>query len=255
MELTFGHWFGSLVVLAFFIFLAVPVTISLISHLILVTSISLLFAWTVFHIIGKITFFISLGCLFPTRIYCDWTWGWSWGWAWSQGLGFHNWFFKLDFFWFLLMVFLGFLGLAETLFTTSSVFGVLLCLEGSRASLKVNPWRCRLLTLLLTVVSLVKAAIVGATFVAVLTLEITVTVAASLPLIWTTLMAVVAVLALVAVIALAVLVALAARLGTAFCFCLGPGLPFCLKVSTLWTDGHGWSGWRCWFIPSLSLWL
>jgi len=112
-------------------------------------------------------------------------------------------------------------------------------------------------TIALTLVLLIFGEITPKTYAALR--PETVTVAASLPLIWTTLMAVVAVLALVAVIALAVLVALAARLGTAFCFCLGPGLPFCLKVSTLWTDGHSWSGWRCWLIPSLylslSLWL
>ena len=123
MEFSFCHWFDSLVILTFFVFLTVPVTISLISHLILVTSILLLSARAIFHIIAEVTFLLNLSCFFTASIDSCWCRSWSR----SQRLGFQNWFLKLDLFNFWLVMLFGFLGLAEAFFTTASVFSVLLC--------------------------------------------------------------------------------------------------------------------------------
>ena len=75
MELAFCNWFWSLVIvpiiLAFFIFFVmIPITILLISHLILTASILLLFSWTIFFAIKVITFLVWSSLFFPTSINC-----------------------------------------------------------------------------------------------------------------------------------------------------------------------------------------
>ncbi|SIA15686.1 Uncharacterised protein [Mycobacteroides abscessus subsp. abscessus] len=74
MEFTLCNRFWSLITvilfIAFFIFLIViPVTISLISHLILTTSILLLFSRTIFLMIVIITIFVWSSLLFTTCIH------------------------------------------------------------------------------------------------------------------------------------------------------------------------------------------
>ena len=74
MELTLCNRFWSLVtavlLVPFFIFLIViPVTISLISHLILTTSILLLFSRTIFFVIIIVTFFVWSSLFFTTCIH------------------------------------------------------------------------------------------------------------------------------------------------------------------------------------------
>ena len=83
MELALCNRFWSLVtvilLVAFFIlFVVIPVTISLISHLVLTTSILLLFSWTIFFTIKIFTFFVWSSLLFPTCINCCRTWTRYW---------------------------------------------------------------------------------------------------------------------------------------------------------------------------------
>ena len=136
MEFTLCYWFWSFiaVILSFFIlFVVVPVTISLISHLVLTTSILLLFSWTIFFAIKIFTFFVWSSLLFPTCINCCRTWSRYRSclhcfclWLWSNNFS-RNCLFALTTL-LTVLLYLGCLVLLVAFFTTTCIFCILLCL-------------------------------------------------------------------------------------------------------------------------------
>ena len=136
VEFTLCYWFWSLiaVILSFFIlFVVIPVTILLISHLILITSILLLFSWTIFFTIKIFTLLVWSSLFLPTCINCCRAWSRYWRslhWfrLWLRSDNFScNYLFVLA----TLLTFLFNLGcliLLVAFFTTTGIFRILLCL-------------------------------------------------------------------------------------------------------------------------------
>ena len=145
MEFTLCYWFWSFiaVILSFFIlFVVIPVTISLISHLVLTTSILLLFSWTIFFTIKIFTLLVWSSLFLPTCINCCWSRGCN---CWlCNMLHFCLWsylYLNTVFFLTALLTFLFNLGrlvLLVTFLTSARIFGVLLCLQGCCTSLEIN---------------------------------------------------------------------------------------------------------------------
>ena len=236
MELTFCNRFWCLIIVAlsFFIFLVfIPITISLISHLILTASILLLFSWTFFFAIKIIALLIWSSLLLTTRIHSCWSWTWIRCWSrWSRCrlnwctcfclrlllaavLPFHN--------------FFSFLCLLKAFLAGASVFSILLCFQSCCSSLKVNLWSLRLLAVL-TVKSLMILTISAAILTTIIATVIWTIAPISVIAVSTILISIIAVLTLALLFILWFAVAL---LLPTLCLFLGSRFTFCLKVPAL----------------------
>ena len=236
MELTFCNRFWRLIVVAlsFFIFLVfIPITISLISHLILTASILLLFSWTFFFAIKIIALLIWSSLLLTTRIHSGWRWAWIGCWnRWSRCrlsccrcfclrlllaavLPFHN--------------FFCFLSLFKAFLAGASVFSILLCFQSCCPGLKVNLWSLRLLAVL-TVKSLMILTIAAAILTTIITTVIWTIASISVVAVSAILISIIAVLTFALLFVLWFAVAL---LLPTLCLFLGSRFTFCLKVPAL----------------------
>ena len=146
MEFTLCYWFWSIitVVLSFFIFLIViPVTISLISHLILTISIPLLFSWTIFFTIKIIAFLIWSRLFLPTCIDLSWSSSNSWFCmvlnSWLLYRCFHFWcFYPFPALLTFLFCFCSLLFVA--IFTSTCVFSILFSFQCCCTRFEINFW-------------------------------------------------------------------------------------------------------------------
>ena len=236
MELTFCNRFWCLIIVAlsFFIFLVfIPITISLISHLILTASILLLFSWTFFFAIKIIALLIWSSLLLTTRIHSGWRWAWirCWSrWSWCRlsccrcfclrlllaaVLPFHN--------------FFSFLCLLKAFLAGASVFSILLCFQSCCPSLKVNLRSLRLLAVL-TVKSLMILTIAAAILTTIIATVIWTITSISVVAISAILISIIAVLTLALLFVLWFAVAL---LLPTLCLFLGSRFTLSLKVPAL----------------------
>ncbi|KXT62987.1 hypothetical protein STRDD04_01969 [Streptococcus sp. DD04] len=147
MELAFCNRFWSLIVVAlsaFILFVIIPVTVSLISHLILTASILLLFSWTIFFAFKFITLLIWSGLFFTTSIYCNWCCSGSGSWCRfgrSRFDRFDNRYFCLNWLFPPILTFLRFSGclsLLEALLARTCVLRILLCFQSRCSRFKIN---------------------------------------------------------------------------------------------------------------------
>ena len=146
MEFTLCYWFWSFrtIVLAFFIFLiGVPVTILLISHLILTTSIPLLFSWTIFFTIKIIAIFIwsrlfFTACIYLSRCSCN-SWFCKILNTWLLHWSFHFWSFHSLPTLLTLLFFFGYL-LFKAIFTTTSILSILFSFQSCCTRFEVHFW-------------------------------------------------------------------------------------------------------------------
>ena len=146
MEFTLCYWFWSFcaVVLSLFILLIViPVTIFLISHLILTTSIPLLFSWTIFLTIKIIAFLIWSRLFLTACIYLSWSSYNSWlRMAFNSRLLYRCFHFRYFYPFPALLTFLFcFCGLLfVAIFTSTRILSILFCFQCCCTRFEINFW-------------------------------------------------------------------------------------------------------------------
>ena len=237
MELAFCNRFWNLILVtfSFFIFLIViPVTVSLISHLILTISILLLFSWTFFFAIKIIALLIWSSLLFTTSIYRSLCWCRSSRLDCFSRSSFKyfsscclclNWLFSS------ILAFLclfSCLSLFETLLARTCILRILLCLQSCCPSLKVNFGTLRLWAVL-TGKSLMILTIPTAILTTIITTVIATLFATIVSLAVMTITLIT--FLLVRILWLPILLLL-----TTLCLFLGTRFTLCLKISTLWSS-------------------
>ena len=243
MELAFCNRFWSPILVAlsaFILFVVIPVTVSLISHLILTASILLLFSWTIFFVIKFVTLLFWSSLFFTTSVYYSLCWrrsGCLDSFSWSRLDYFSNCRLCLNQLFPSIIAFLRFFGclsLLETLLARTCVLCILLCFQSCCPSLKVN-----LRTLRLLAIWSVKSLMVLTITATILTTVIATVIAALLAIIVGLTVTTITLIAflLVRILWLAVML-----LFTSLCLFLGTCFTLCLKISTLWSR-WSWFSW------------